>query len=376
MKKHFDYFLFVLSVSLVVFGFLFLACTSAPVSMRMFGNTNYYLVHQLIFGVLPAVILGIIAYKIPLRYFKKYSSALILLNFALLALVFSPIGSKFYGASRWINVGKFTIQPSEFLKLAAILYLSTWIASKLSENKALDWKSGAKKGYHNLIYVFVPFILFLGAISIIMILQPDISTLGIITLTLLAMYFSIKTPIWHALLIVATGFSSLLFLIKIEPYRFARLLVFLHPETDPLGKSYQLKQSLMAIGSGGFFGKGIGMSVQKFANFPQAMSDFVFAILAEETGIVGCSILIILFILFFWLGIRIAKSSNDKFSKLAAVGITFWITLQAFINIASVTGMFPVSGIPLPFFSYGGSHIVTELIGVGLLLNISKNKNG
>ena len=373
MKKHFNYFLFFLAVFLVGSGFLFLACTSAPVSMRIFGTTNHYLIHQLIFGVLPAVILGIAAYKIPLHYFKKYSLILVLLNLAVLLLVFSPIGSKFHGASRWISIGNFMIQPSEFFKITAILYLSTWIASKLSEAKTLNWKSGAKKGYHNLIYVFIPFTVFLGVISTIMIFQPDISTLGIITLTLLAMYFSVKTPLWHTLLIVATGFASLLFLIKIASYRFDRLLVFLNPETDPLGKSFQLKQSLIAIGSGGLFGKGIGMSVQKFGNLPQAMSDSIFAVLAEETGIIGCLILIALFILFFWLGIRIAKSSNDKFSKLAAVGITFWITFQAFINMASVTGIFPVSGIPLPFFSYGGSHLVTELIGVGLLLNISKN---
>ncbi len=373
MKKHFNYFFFFLAVFLVGSGFLFLVCISAPVSLRMFGTTNHYLIHQLIFGLLPGVILAIAAYKIPLHFFKKYSPVFVFLNLVALLLVFSSIGSKFYGASRWISIGNFIIQPSEFFKITAILYLSTWIASKLSEVKTLSWKSGAKKGYHNLIYVFIPFAVFLGVISAIMIFQPNISTLGIITLTLLVMYFSAKTPLWHTLSIVAIGFASLLFLIKIAPYRFDRLLVFLNPEADPLGKSFQLKQSLIAIGSGGLFGKGIGMSVQKFGNLPQAMSDFVFAVLAEETGIIGCSILIALFILFFWLGIRIAKSSSDKFSKLAAVGITFWITLQAFINIASVTGIFPISGIPLPFFSYGGSHLVTELIGIGLLLNISKN---
>jgi cell division protein FtsW len=162
-------------------------------------------------------------------------------------------------------------------------------------------------------------------------------------------------------------------MVKFEQYRLDRWLIFLHPETDPLGKGFQLRQSLIALGSGGIFGKGLGMSTQKFGYLPQAMSDSVFAIIGEELGIIGATVLIILFILFFWLGLRIAKNSNDKFSKMTAIGIVIWITLQAFVNMASAAGVFPLAGIPLPFFSYGGSHLVTELIGVGLLLNISKN---
>jgi len=158
-----------------------------------------------------------------------------------------------------------------------------------------------------------------------------------------------------------------------EPYRIQRLLIFLHPETDPLGIGFHLRQSLIAIGSGGIFGKGLGMSTQKFGFLPEAMSDSVFAVLGEETGIIGCSILILLFLLFLFLGFKIAKSSTDKFSKLTAVGITVWIVSQAFINITSTLGLFPISGIPLPFFSYGGSHIISEMIAIGLLLNISKN---
>jgi cell division protein FtsW len=136
---------------------------------------------------------------------------------------------------------------------------------------------------------------------------------------------------------------------------------------------FQLRQSLISLGSGGIFGRGLGMSAQKFGFLPQAMSDSIFAIIGEELGAVGCIALIAFFILFFWLGLQVAKNSNDRFSKMTAIGIVFWITLQAFINISSVTGIFPLAGIPLPFFSYGGSHLVVELIGVGLLLNISKN---
>ena len=374
MKRSFNYFLFFLVVFLNVFGILFLATLSAPASLKQFGTTNYYLFHQLLYGLVPALILGFIAFKIPLHYVKKAAPWLVILNLLALGFVFLPFfGSRFWGAKRWLNFGFATIQPSEFLKISAILYLSAWISSRISDQKQKGWISMAKKGYYNLIHIFLPFLIFLGIVSVILILQPDISTLGIIGLTLAAIYFSARTPLWHTFAIVVAGFGALMLLIKFEPYRLDRLLIFLHPETDPLGKGFQIKQSIIALGSGGFFGKGLGMSSQKFGFLPQAMSDSVFAIIGEELGIIGCAGVIILFILFFWLGLKIAKSSNDRFSKLTAVGITVWITLQAFINMAPAAGIFPLAGIPLPFFSYGGSHLVTEIIGIGLLLNISKN---
>lgn len=374
MKKSFNYFLFFLVVFLNVFGLLFLATLSAPASLKQFGTTNYYLFHQALYGLLPALILGFLAFKVPLHYVKKFAPWIVLLNIIALSFIFLPFfGSRFWGAKRWLNFGFATIQPSEFLKLSAILYLSAWISNRISDQKQKSWKSIVKTGYHNLIYIFLPFVAFLGLIALILILQPDISTLGVIGLTLVAIYFSAKTPLWHAFAIIGAGAGALMLLIKFEPYRLDRLLIFLHPESDPLGKGWQIKQSLIALGSGGFFGKGLGMSSQKFSHLPQAMTDSVFAVMGEELGIIGCAGLIILFVLFFWLGIKIAKNSNDKFSKLTAVGITVWITLQAFINMASAAGIFPLAGIPLPFFSYGGSHLVTELIGIGLLLNISKN---
>jgi len=373
MKKHFNYFLFFLIVFLVGFSFLFFACLSAPASLQRFGNTNYYLFHQL-FRLLLGVILGFAAYKISLQSLKKWALTLVFLNILASFLVFLPgIGFSAGGASRWIRIGGFIIQPSEFLKITAILYLSAWIASKLSETQVKDWKSITKKGYHNIIYIFAPFIIFLGLIAIVLYFQRDISTLGIISITLLVLYFSAKTPLWHTLLVLFCGASILLFLIKFESYRLDRWLIFLHPNIDPLGKGFQLRQSLISVGSGGVFGNGLGMSTQKFGFLPEAMTDSIFAVIGEELGAIGCIALIAIFILFFWLGIQIAKNSHDKFSQITAVGIVFWITLQAFINISAAIGMFPITGIPLPFFSYGGSHLVVELIGVGLLLNISKN---
>lgn len=374
MKKHFNYLLFFLVVFLVVFGFLFLACLSAPGSLERFGNTNYYLFHQLLYGLVPAIVLGFIAYKIPLDFLKKWAPLLVVLNIMALFAVFLPkIGIGAGGASRWLNLGIGSFQPSEFLKITAILYLAAWIASKLSEAKTSDWKSITQKGYHNVIYIFVPFIVFLGLIFVALFLQRDASTMGIVSITLLVLYFSAKTPFWHTALVLFSGFVILFFLIKFEPYRLDRFLIFLNPTFDPLGKGLQVTQSLISMGSGGVFGKGLGMSTQKFGFLPQAMTDSIFAIIGEEMGIIGCVILIAAFIALFWMGIKIAKNSNNSFSKMAAIGIVVWITLQAFINMSSAAGAFPLAGIPLPFFSYGGSHLAAELIGIGLLLNISKN---
>lgn len=374
MRKHFNYPLFFLACFLTGFGMLFLATTSALTSLRQFGTTNYYIKHQLLFGLVPGIILAVIAYKFPLERLKKIAPILLGFNLLLMLLVFVPfIGSKFYGAHRWLSIGKITFQPSEILKITSVLYLAAWISSKFSKNGAKEWILKAKKSYYNLIWVFLPFIAFLSVISIILKIQPDISTMGIIGLTLIFLYFASGTPFWHTLLAISAGVAGLFFLIMTKSYRFDRWLIFLNPGMDPLGKGQQLNQSLIAIGSGGFFGKGLGMSVQKFGFLPQAMTDSIFAILAEETGIFGGLVLAGLFILFCQMGFKIAKAADDKFAKLTAIGVTFWIVFQALVNISSVVGIFPLSGIPLPFFSYGGSHLITELIGVGLLLNISKN---
>jgi cell division protein FtsW len=217
------------------------------------------------------------------------------------------------------------------------------------------------------------FLILIFLIALLLIFQPDMSTLGIIIFTGIILYFLSGAPLWHLILIILAGAISFLPLIKIAPYRMARLLVFLKPETDPLGIGYQLNQALIALGSGGIFGLGLGMSQQKFGFLPQTLNDSIFAIFSEETGFVGSFILVLFFLLFFWRGFTIGKNAPDKFSQLLAFGITFWITIQAFFNISSMTGFLPLAGISLPFISYGGSALVAELIGLGLLLNISKN---
>jgi len=373
MKKQVNYYFLGTIFFLIFFGTLFLATLSAQKSLQIFGNTNYYSFRQLT-RVLLGLFLCFIAFKIPLSIFKKFSFILLIINLLLLAAVFLPyFGTELLGAKRWVNIGGSGFQPSEFLKITAILYLSAWLSNRFSGTPKKDLLSLVKKGYYNFVSVFLPFLAFLGIIVVLLYLQKDISTLGIIGITLITIYFASGTNIWHTVVTFIAGIASIAVFIRIEPYRLRRLTVFLHPEIDSLGMGHQVKQSLIAIGSGGFWGKGLGMSTQKFGFIPEAMSDSIFAVIGEEMGTIGCMILIGIFLAFFWQGIKIANDANDKFAKLTAIGICTWITFQAFINISSAVGIFPLAGIPLPFFSYGGSHIISELIGVGILLNISKN---
>jgi len=212
-----------------------------------------------------------------------------------------------------------------------------------------------------------------GIIAVLLALQPDIGTLGIVLLIASVMFFLSGTPFWQNLSILALGIGMIGLLIKTAPYRLNRWLVFINPDLDPMGRGYQLKQSLISIGSGGILGLGLGMSRQKFGFLPQTIGDAIFPVFAEETGFIGGIILVGLFLIFLWQGFKIARLSRDRFSQLLGIGISFWIGFQALINICSMTGLFPLTGVPLPFISYGGSHLVSELAGLGILLNISKS---
>lgn len=388
-KNQFDYILAGIVFSLIIIAIIILAGTSAQLSYQKFGDSAKFLTHQIIFGFLLGGIACVIAFKIPLIYFKKYAGILLLINLFFLLLIFVPgIGISSHGSSRWINIGFASFQPSEFLKISFILYLASWITAKYNNNQIFSKKprfSKNKKFSQIQQFLFklnkgtnkslLPFLLIIFFISIFLISQPDVSTLGIILLTAVIIYFSAGTPFWHMILIGLLGISSLWILIKMAPYRANRFKVFFNPNFDPMGIGYQIKQSLITIGSGGLFGVGLGMSQQKNVFLPESMSDSIFSILAEELGFIGALFLIFLFLGLLWRGFEIAKNSSDKFYSLVAIGITAWIVIQAFINIGSMIGILPLTGIPLPFFSYGGSHIIAELIGIGILFNISKNSN-
>jgi len=390
VKSHPDYILFGVVILLIILGILILSSVSFSISQEKFGTSFYYLSHQLLYGFLPGIILSFLAFKIELNSLKKWAPLLLLINLILLSMVFLPkIGVSFRGASRWLNFGKITFQPSEFLKLTFILYLASWINSRTAEKfkKSKEFSKSRtllakgillnRNKLRDILKVrdknLLAFSLIIIVISLLLIFQPDISTLGVIILVAILMYFLANTPLWQSILIILIGGGGFLGLIKIAPYRFSRLMVFLNPELDPLGIGYQIKQALITVGSGRIFGQGLGLSQQRFGLLPQSISDSIFAVFAQETGFIGSLILIFLFLIFLWRGFKIGKEASEKFSKLTSFGITSWILIQAFLNIGSMIGVLPLTGIPLPFISYGGSALVAELVGVGILLNISKN---
>ncbi len=368
IKEKPDYVLLLTAGFLLFFGIIVLASASTYILKPTLGETFYFLIHQVLFGLIPGIILAVVLYKLPLDFIKKKATLFLLLNLVLMLMVFLPvIGKKSGESARWIVLGPISIQPSEMLKLTFILYLASWLESR-SEKVSLS--PGKSKLPENLI-AFLSIIVF---IAFILYQQSDISTFGVIALTGGLMYLFGKTPFWHSVAIVSVGVLGAYLLITAAPYRMNRVMVFLNPEQDPLGNSYQIRQSMIAVGSGKIFGLGLGMSQQKFG-LPHPISDSIFALLAEETGFLGAAALILLFILFLWRGFKIGKETNNLFYRLSALGITSWIVLQAFINIASMIGAFPLTGIPLPFISSGGSALIAELGGLGVLLNISKQHN-
>jgi len=360
MKKHKpDKGLIAIVFSLLVFGLVILFSASVVISQENKGNTYYYFFHQLLYGGLAGIIAFLIAKKIDYKFWKKVSLPLFFLSLILVGLVFIPsLGYKHAGAQRWLFVGSFSFQPSEFLKLAFVIYLAGFLGKKT-----------VQKG---LINTLIPFLIVTATIGALMALQSDAGTLGLIAIVGLVIYFVSGAKIYQLAIVTLCYIAAFFALIKFFPHRMARFVVFLNPSVDPQGIGYQINQALLAIGSGGFLGVGLGKSAQKYNYLPEPMGDSIFAIAAEEIGFIGVLILLFLFFMLAFKGLRIAKKIPDDFGKLLAVGITSWLVIQAFINIAAITGLIPLTGIPLPFVSYGGSALIIALAGAGILVNISK----
>jgi cell division protein FtsW len=352
--------LLLVSVFLLSFiGLLILTSASFSIAKEKYGDSFYFLKRQIFFGFLPGIFLGTVAFLVDFNLLKKISPLLFFFNIFLLILVFLPfIGVKIGGATRWIKIGNLTFQPSEILKVTFILYLAA----------LLDGKKKEKLNFLDFLKLLTLFFI----VGLILLLQPDFSTFLIIALIFAILYFLAGTPFWHTIFLAILFLISALILGIKANYRLQRVLVLLNPTYDPLGAGYHLKQSLISIGSGGLFGVGLGKSQQKFSKLPSAFTDSIFCVLAEETGFFGAILLLLLYLIFFILGITIGIGSKSSFLRLVSFGISFWIFIQALINIGAMSGLAPLTGIPLPFLSYGGSALISELIGVGLLLNASK----
>lgn len=360
-KNKIDRTLLTLIFILTAFGLIMIASAGVLYSQTRFGESNYFIKHQILFGLIPGLFALYFFSKIDYHFWKKVSVPLFFVSIVALILVFVPdIGSNIYGASRWLNLGPISFQPSEMAKLAIVLYLAAWLESRGLE-KIKDIYEG-----------MIPFLGILALAGFLIIRQPDTGTLGVIVLMAISMFFVSGANIAHILGIFVAGFIGLAGLIMAAPYRMNRFLVFLNPEHDPQGVGYQVNQALLAIGSGGILGLGLGHSRQKFNYLPEPVGDSIFAIVSEELGMIGASILVILFIMLTVRILKIAKGAPDDFGRIVAVGIASWIIFQAFINIGAITAIMPLTGIPLPFVSYGGTSFVFLMSAMGILLNISK----
>jgi len=347
---------------LIVAGLLFLSSAGVAMGFQTFGDVYWHFKHQILFGLLPGMVAFVVMSRI--NYYRLYDLALplLLISIGLLVLVYMPgVGAEYGTARSWINVFGFSLQPSEIVKLTFLLYLASWLASK-----------GEKK-IRDLQYGFLPFIFVLTIVAMLIIKQPDFGTLSIIVVMSLSVYFVAGGRLVHLAWLTAVGAGALALLVKLSPYRTARLTTFLHPELDPQGIGYHINQALLAVGSGGWFGRGFGHSRQKFAYLPEVTGDSIFAIAAEELGFFICVVIVLAFLYLALRGFKLAQATRDPFGKLLVVGIITWFVFQAFLNIGAIIGILPLTGVPLPFVSYGGTALIMCLAAAGILVNISKS---
>jgi len=337
-----------------------LTSAGSPLGFQKFGDSYHFIKQQLISFVIGIALL-IVMMNVDYRILKKYSFHLLIVAIVLLFLVFIPgIGASLLGGSRWISIRGVVFQPSELAKLAFIIYLSAWLESQKGKTGKIAKQS---------IYQFAVLLVIIAGLIIA---QPDMGTMSVITLVAGVILFSAGVDMKYIFSMIGAGGVLFLLLIKLAPYRLQRLTSFLNPESDIQGSGYHVYQSLIAIGSGGFLGVGLGKSRQKFNYLPESAGDSIFAVIAEELGFLISALLIATFLFLFIRGVRIAKRAPDEFGKLLVTGIISWIVLQAFMNIAALSSLIPLTGIPLPFISYGGSSLMLTLASVGIMLNVSK----
>lgn len=354
-----DFILFLVVLLLLTVGIIMVFSSSYVFAQTVKGDGAYFLKRQLLWALLG--IAGMTAVmKIDYNIYKRWSYPIFLVALLLLILVLIPgVGMSIKGSTRWIGVGTLQFQPSEVMKLALVIFLARYLSLQQSRIKELG------RG------LAFP-LLFVGLVCGLIMLQPDLGTAVTIFGTAYVMLIAAGTRESHLGVLFLLGVGLIILAAIIEPYRMARLTAFINPWKDPLGKGFQTIQSLYAVGSGGLLGMGLGQGRQKFLYLPEQHTDFIFAVLCEELGFLGAMFVVLLFFAFMWRGLKVALRAPDKFSALLAVGTTTMVIVQALINMGVVTGCLPVTGITLPFISYGGSSLTLNLLGIGIILNISR----
>jgi cell division protein FtsW len=344
--------------TLSAFGLVMVFSASEVQGWLWFRNSAYYFERQLIWLALGLVLLWVGAH-IDYHRLRPLAWPLGVAAIGLMVLVLLPhFGVEVNGARRWLKLGPLQMQPAEFAKIAAIVFMALWL------ERHRDRLGSLENGV-------VPFLALLGLVTFLVILERDLGTTMILAAILLAQFLVAGGQKRHVLLLALIIGLCLYMFIRVEPYRLQRLMAFFNPWADPLNTGFQAIQSVVALGSGGVAGVGLGQSIQKYQWLPFAHTDFIFAIVGEETGLIGTSAVLGLFALFAYRGYRIALKAPDAFGSLLACGVTTWIAVQAMVNIAAVTVTLPTTGVPLPFISYGGSSLAIALGAVGILLNVS-----
>lgn len=350
-----------LVAALVILGLLTVYSASFALGIVAFDDSHYFVVRQALWALIGlALLVGLASMDYRLL---RYVSPLLMLAalVGLVAVLVPGLGIERNGATRWIALGPLPpIQPSEFAKLALVIYVSAWLAGKGTNVRSFGLG-------------FVPFVTMVGIVAGLVILEPDMGTTIIIVLMTMTLFFVAGASLTHLLTLMAIGGVAATFLILASGYRADRIFAFLSAEDDPAGRGFHTLQLLIALGSGGIGGLGLGVSRQKFFYVPGAHTDGVFAIIGEELGFIGAVVVIAIFALLIYRGFRVVVRASDQFGSLLAVGVISWIAYQALINVGGITRSIPMTGIPLPFLSYGGSALAATLAGIGIVLSVSRH---
>ena len=358
-----DYLLGLLVLALIGIGMIVIYSTGSIVNFNITGGAsdrNAFFQKQLL-SVGIGVVGWVLASRVHYSHWRKWALPMLIVSFVMMLLVFVPgLSLNVNGASRWIKLGSFSFQPAEFLKLSLVLYLAAWL-----EDRRDSLRSVAKG--------LLPFLAVLAVTMIlVVVLQRDLGT-GIVLMSIaLSVLLVSDAPLWIFGAGVGAVLSAAVLTIVMFPYRLARLATFLNHKDDVTGADYHINQALIALGSGGLIGRGLGNSLQSYGYLPEATNDSVYAIIGEQFGMWGTMGVVVIFGLLGWRGFRIAKMAPDRFSRMVAVGITVWLLTQAFVNISAMLSIIPLTGIPLPFISYGGTSLLATMVGVGILQNISR----
>lgn len=353
-----DFVLFMTTLALVGVGLIMVFSSSAVTASVQYGDAYHFFKKQLIWALI-SIVAMIVVMKVNYMRLKELAMPLMFIAVVCLVLVITPVGSEIKGSSRWIVLGPFNLSPSELAKLAVIMFMARSLDNNIDKIRSFR-------------YGVLPYLVILALICALVMAQPDLGTSCAIAGTVFFLLMVAGARWSHLAMIASAGVAAIIAAIVVAPYRMERMIAFVNPWKYAGDEGFQIIQSLYALGSGGLFGMGLGRSRQKFFYLPEQHTDFIFAILGEELGFIGAFVVLLLFVLFAWRGFKIAINAPDNFGSVLAAGLTVMVVLQAAINIGVVSGVLPVTGITLPFISYGGSSLLFTMTGVGLLLNISR----